>query len=62
MENCKQNNSATEDCLEELPSLIRAISAHGLTDFDSVTEPCYGNDQLKSTGFRPLRTSGFVSL
>ncbi|XP_073131518.1 S-type anion channel SLAH2-like [Henckelia pumila] len=59
MEKCKQNNAANEDCPEELPSLIRAISAHGVADFDSVSEPYCGHGQLKSTGFRPLRTSVF---
>ncbi|XP_073032697.1 S-type anion channel SLAH2-like [Primulina eburnea] len=59
MESCKRNNSANEDCHEELPSLIRPISANGVTDYDSVTEPCCENDQLKSTCFRPLRTSNF---
>ncbi|KAK6117672.1 hypothetical protein DH2020_048589 [Rehmannia glutinosa] len=56
----KQNHSSKEDLQEVLPSLIKAITAHEVADFDSVQQQ-HDNvrSRLKSSGFRPLSTSAF---
>ncbi|KAK6121861.1 hypothetical protein DH2020_044376 [Rehmannia glutinosa] len=60
MENSKQNHSSNEDLPEVLPSLIKAITAHEVANFDSVQQQHDDvRSRLKSTGFRPLSTSAF---
>ncbi|KAL0382402.1 UNVERIFIED_CONTAM: S-type anion channel SLAH3 [Sesamum calycinum] len=59
MESSKENSSPREDSPEELPSLIRAITAHEVAGFDSLKDHDDLKDRLQSTGFHPPSASVF---
>ncbi|KAL0358911.1 UNVERIFIED_CONTAM: S-type anion channel SLAH3 [Sesamum angustifolium] len=59
MESSKENSSPREDSPEELPSLIRAITAHEVASFDSLKDHDDLKGRLQSTGFHPPSASVF---